>query len=57
MLCILVSSSKEFVTPEIIQELVLDLESGVADAEHQPTLEQVVCGDQITLRCTNHLYL
>ena len=43
MLCILVSSSKNFVAPEIIQKLVLDLDSGVVDAWHHPALEQVIC--------------
>ena len=40
------------VTPEIIQELVLDLESGVVDAGHHPSLEQVVASAQVTLRYT-----
>ena len=56
-MCILVSSDKEFVTPEIIQDLVLDLESGVAGAKHHPRLEQVICGAQVTPRYTNHNYL
>ena len=56
-MCILVSSYKGSVTPEIIQDLVLDLESGVAGATHQPRLEQVVCGAQITPSYRNHNYL
>ena len=43
MLCLLVSSSKEFVTPEVIQDLVLGLDTGVVDAGHHPAFEQVVC--------------
>ena len=56
-MCILVSSYKGSVTPEIIQELVLDLESGVVGATHLPRLEQVVCGAQITPSYINHNYL
>ena len=55
-MCILVSSDKGSVTPEIIQDLVLDLESGVAGARHLPRLEQVVCGAQITQSYMNHNY-
>ena len=33
IMCILVSSNKGFVTPDFIQELVLEVDSGVAGAK------------------------
>ena len=43
ILCILGGSSKKFVTPGVIQKLVLDPETGVDDIWYQPAFEQVIC--------------